>query len=41
MKTKESKIKAKIPKNRDKKTGFKPKTWAVKLIKEDKILMDG
>ncbi|MEA5000262.1 MAG: hypothetical protein VB017_00085 [Endomicrobiaceae bacterium] len=41
MKTKKSKIKAKIPKNTAKKTGFKPKAWAVKLIKEHKVLMDG
>lgn len=43
MKTKKTKIKTetKTARNIDKKTGFKPKAWAVKLIKEHKVLMDG
>lgn len=41
MKTKKSKIKTKIIENTDKKTGFKPKDWVDKLIKEHKVLVDG
>ena len=34
------KIENKTAEISDKKTGFKPKAWAVKLIKEHKVLMD-
>lgn len=49
MKTKKSKIKTtneiktktKMPVSSDKKTGFKPKDWVVKLIKKHKGIVDG
>lgn len=43
MKTKKSKIKTKTKtaEKTNKKTGFKPKDWVVKLIKEHKVLVDG
>jgi len=34
------KIEIKTAKNTVKKTGFKPKAWVMKLIKEHKVLMD-
>lgn len=44
MKTKKSKIKiktkTKTAESSDKKTGFKPKAWAVKFINKHKVLMD-
>lgn len=36
----EIKEKTKTARNIGKKTGFKPKAWALKLIKEHKVLMD-
>ncbi|GAB1402504.1 hypothetical protein MASR1M68_14150 [Elusimicrobiota bacterium] len=36
-----TKIETKTIENTNKKTVFKPKAWAVKLIKEHKVLMDG
>lgn len=35
------KSQSKTIENTNKKTGFKPKAWAVKLIKEHKVLIDG
>ncbi len=35
-----TKIETKTAENTDKKTGFKPKAWAVKFVKEHKVLMD-
>jgi len=36
-----TKIKTKTAGNTYKKTGFKPKAWAVKFIETHKVLMDG
>lgn len=40
MKAKKAKIKTKTAGRLDKKTEFKPKVWAVKFLKEHKVLMD-
>ena len=40
MEKTKDKIKEKIEIKTAKKTGFKPKAWVVKLIKEHKVLMN-